>query len=128
MEMSTWIAKLLGPVILVTATPMVLSPKTIHTLATDFLKSLPLIYITGVLVLVGGLSIVNAHNRWNLDWTVFITIFGWAMIIGGAARVAVPTIVVRVGTAMMGGPTTIRLTGALWGLIGALLTYKGYDW
>lgn len=127
MEMSLWIAKLLGPVILVTATPMILSPKTIHTLATDFLRSGPLIYITGVLVLVGGLSIVNAHNRWSPDWTVFITVFGWAMVIGGAARVAVPAIVVRLGTAIMGRPVVTRLSGVAWGLIGGLLTYKGYD-
>jgi len=52
-----------------------------------------------VLVLVGGLSIVNTHNRWVADWPVIVTVFGWAMVVGGAARVAVPRMVTKIGGA-----------------------------
>lgn len=126
MEMSIWIAKLLGPVLLAAAVPMVITPNVIGELANDFLKSRSLIYVSGVLVFVGGLSIVNTHNRWNMDWTVFITLFGWAMVIGGASRIVAPRAVVKVGQAMTDRSIATRVSGAAWAVIGALLTIKGY--
>ncbi len=123
---SVWIAKLLGPVLLVAAIPMLAFSKDLQEVAREFLKNHALIYVTGVLVMVGGLAIVNSHNIWIADWPVIITLFGWAMIIGGAARVALPSVVNTIGGAMMDRPTMTRVSGAVWALIGAYLTYKGY--
>ncbi len=126
MATSIFIARLLGPVVLVVAIPMLASPKDVHEAAGEFLKSNALIFVTGVLVLVGGLAIVNSHNVWVMNWPVIITLFGWAMVIGGAARVAWPRVVKTVGRAMMNKPALTRGGGAVWALIGAYLTYQGY--
>jgi hypothetical protein len=126
MSMSIWIARLLGPVLLISAIPMVTSPGTVHALASDFLKSRALIFVTGVLALTGGLAIVNAHNRWVADWPIIVTLFGWAMVIGGAVRVALPAVVVRIGSTMIDRPLATRAAGAVWALTGAFLTYEGY--
>ena len=42
-------------------------------MAEQFLASFPFIYITGVLALVSGLAILNAHNAWTRDWRSTIT-------------------------------------------------------
>ncbi len=126
LEMSVWIAKLLGPVLLVAAIPMLVSPKDLQEVAREFLNNRALIFITGVLAMVAGLAITNSHNIWIADWPVIITLFGWAMIIGGAARMALPTVVDTIGSAMMDRPTITRVAGAIWALIGAYLAYKGY--
>src|SRR6186997_1097124 len=34
----------------------------------------PVVYLSGVLMFVGGLAIVRAHNRWARDWTVLVTL------------------------------------------------------
>jgi hypothetical protein len=47
----------------------------------------PLILITGVLAMTAGLAIVNTHNVWMLGWPVIVTLFGWALVIGGAVRI-----------------------------------------
>jgi hypothetical protein len=39
MATSIWIAKLIGPVLLISAIPMFTSPKAVQALASDFLKS-----------------------------------------------------------------------------------------
>jgi hypothetical protein len=124
--MSVWIAKLLGPVLFVTAIPMLAFTRDLQEVAREFLKNRALIYVTGVLVMIGGLAIVNSHNIWIADWPVIITLFGWAMIIGGAARVALPTVVRTLGGAMVDRSTMIRVSGAVSALIGVYLTYKGY--
>jgi hypothetical protein len=124
--MSVWIAKLLGPVLFVAAIPMLALTRDLQEAAREFLKNRALIYVTGVLVMVGGLAIVNSHNIWVADWPVIITLFGWAMIISGATRVALPTVVRTLGGAMVDRPTMIRVSGAVWAFIGVYLTYKGY--
>jgi hypothetical protein len=123
---SNLIAKLIGPVLLVAAIAMLADVKGMQEMGREFLRDRALIYVTGVLAMLGGLSVVNNHNIWIVDWPVIITLFGWAMIIGGAVRMGLPSVVRSVGGAMMENPTMIRVSGAVWVLIGAFLTYKGY--
>lgn len=125
MEASELIARLLGPVIAVISVPMLVRPQSIQALASGFLKDRPLIFVTGVGVMVGGLAIVNSHNFWVADWPVVITVFGWAMVIGGAVRVAAPSVVETVGGAMMERPAMTRAAGGVWLVIGAVLIWQG---
>ena len=46
-----------------------------------------LIYFAGLLTLVAGLAIINAHNAWR-GWRVIITVIGWLVVIGGLIRLA----------------------------------------
>lgn len=55
-----------------------------------------------------------------------ITLFGWALVVGGAIRIMLPSIVQSIGGAMMENPTMTRIAGIVWLLIGAFLTYEGY--
>lgn len=105
---------------------MLADAKNMQETARAFLTDRPLIYVTGVLAMLGGLAIVNSHDVWIWDWPVIITLFGWAMTIGGAVRMALPSAVRSIGGAMMKYPAMIRLSGAAWTLIGAFLTYKAY--
>ena len=120
------IAKLIGPILLVAAITMLMDAKDLQDMARGFLKDRALIYVSGVLAMLGGLAIVNTHNHWIADWPVIITLFGWVMTVGGAIRMALPSAVRSIGGAMMERPAMIRVSGAVWALIGAFLTYKGY--
>lgn len=124
--MALWISSFLGPVILVLSVPMVLTPITLQETTRRFLADSPLVLISGVLAMTAGLSIVNTHNVWKLDWTLIVTLFGWALLIGGAARIVAPRAVDKVGGAMMDRPTTTRIAGVVWGVLGAFLTFKAY--
>lgn len=126
MATSILIAKLVGPVLLVAAVAMLANPKDILEIAREFLKSRALVYVTGILAMLGGLAILINHNIWVADWPVLITVLGWASLIGGAARIALPSVVESVGGAMIENPVVMRIGGAVWVLIGAFLTYKGY--
>jgi hypothetical protein len=126
MTASVPIAKLIGPILLVAAAAMLANPKDLRDIAREFLQARALIYVTGVLAMLGGLAIVNGHNLWIVDWPIIITLLGWALLIGGAVRIALPSAVRSIGGAMLEHPAVIRLAGAVWLLIGALLTYEGY--
>ena len=124
--MSVWIAKLLGPVILSASIPMVLDPAGLHEMAKRFLADRPLVFVSGVLALTAGLAIVNTHNLWVWDWRLIITIFGWALVIGGFVRITAPGAVDRIGGTMLEHQSWTRMIGILWALLGCYLTIKGY--
>jgi hypothetical protein len=124
--MSIWIAGFLGPIFLVLALRMIISPSSLLETSRKFLADSPLVLISGVLAMVAGLSIVNTHNLWVWDWRLIVTLFGWMLVIGGAIRVVAPVLVNLVGGAMMERPGLTRVAGMVWALLGVLLVFKGY--
>lgn len=46
----------------------------------------PVVYLSGVLMFVGGLAIVRAHNHWARDWSVLVTLSGWFAVGLGLVR------------------------------------------
>ena len=124
--MAIWISKFLGPLILVISIPMVATPSSLQETTRRFLADTPLVLISGFLAMTAGLSIVNTHNVWVLDWTLIVTLFGWALVLGGATRIIAPSVVEQVGNATMGRPMMMRIVGTFWALLGAFLTFKGY--
>ncbi len=126
MATSIFIAKLLGPFFLVTGAGILVNAKGYRAMAEDFLASPAMIYLAGVLALVGGLAIVIVHNRWALEWPLLITIFGWAGLIGGIFRMTFPELVTRIGGAFMKRQALLKV-GALVILVGGTyLSYHGY--
>ena len=124
--LTIWISKFLGPVILVLAIPMLVTPARLQETTRRFLADSPLILVSGVLAMTAGLAIVNTHNVWTLDWTLMVTLFSWALVIGGVSRIVAPRVVSTVGGAMMDRPMVTRLVGVFWALVGAFLMFKGY--
>ena len=126
MALTIWISKFLGPVILVLGMPMIFSPESLQETTKRFLADSPLVLVSSVLAMTAGLSIVNTHNVWVLDWPLIVTLFGWALVLGGASRILAPRVVEHVGGTMMNRPTMTRIVGAFWALLGAFLTVKAY--
>ena len=83
MGRSEYIARLIGPVMLIIGIGMIGGMLTegdaYSSLLKEFIGSRALIFMTGVLALVAGLAIVNAHNLWVRDWRVVVTILGWLL-------------------------------------------------
>jgi uncharacterized membrane protein HdeD (DUF308 family) len=46
----------------------------------------PVVYLSGVLMFVGGLAVVRAHNIWARNWTILVTLTGWFFLVLGLIR------------------------------------------
>jgi len=46
----------------------------------------PVVYLSGTLLFIAGLSIVRVHNFWKLSWPLLITLVGWFAILLGLLR------------------------------------------
>ncbi len=126
MRISVTLARLMGPLFLVMGAGMLLNGDIYRAMAEEFVHSHALIYFSGVLALLAGLAIVNAHNVWALEWRVVITLFGWLALLGGVVRIVAPQFVAAIGTAMLSS-AALPLTASIIVLaLGGLLSFKGY--
>jgi len=126
METSIFLAKLIGPMMLIAGLFVALNPARIKRIGREFLDSEALIFLSGVLTLPVGLAIVVTHNVWQADWRVVITIFGWIAIVAGIARLAFPDAIKKVGEVMLDKTSMTALPGALMVILGGYLSYHGY--
>jgi len=127
MSTSKIIARLIGPLFLVMGLGMVAEPNTVRALSAEFLSNLSLIYLAGMITLVAGLAIVNAHNLWVGDWRVIITIIGWLSVIGGIVRLLFTSQVQGLGADMVASPSAMIIGGIVTLVIGAVLSWCAYQ-
>ena len=126
MSTSVFLARLIGPVMLVIGLAVFANQRAFRDLAEEFLASRALIFLSGLLIMPVGLAIVLTHNIWAADGRVMITLFGWASAVGGAVRLFAPAYVMQAGRAMLKRPHFIPIAAAIWVVAGALFCLFGF--
>lgn len=81
------------------------------------------VYLSGTLLFVAGLSIVRVHNFWTGSWPVTITLMGWFAIFGGLFRMFATELY------QQGAQNTTALLALeiILLAIGIFLTFKAYS-
>jgi hypothetical protein len=131
MDTSRYIARLMGPVMLVIgigmAAGMFVEGESYSSLMKEFIGPRALILITGVLALLAGLIIVNAHNLWVPDWRVLITALGWLAILRGVMNLVLPALVQTMGDRLVASHAGVIAGAAFMIVLGAILSIMGYE-
>lgn len=85
-----------------------------------------LIYLAGILGLLGGLALLITHNLWVLDWRLLITILGWVTVVRAIATIFMPQQIVAIGAWLIEHRSTFVVAAFVDLIIGAVLNYFGY--
>src|ERR1700732_494139 len=104
MSTSVFLARLIGPVLLVIGLAVFANQRAFRELAEEFLASRALIFLSGLLIMPVGLAIVLTPNIWAVEGRVMITLFGWLIAVGGAVRLVAPAYVMKAGHTMLKRP------------------------
>jgi hypothetical protein len=126
MDRSFFLARLMGPTFVVIALGMLINLGMYENMIAEALHPGVFFYLSGLLSLLAGLTIVNLHNRWQVEWHVIITVLGWLMTIGGIMRIVLPQFAVAVGATIYDGRTSIIVAALAVGALGTFLSVKGY--
>lgn len=126
MQTSIYIAKLMGPIIGIAGIGFLVNRQAFSEMVSEFLNSSGVIVMSGMMALLLGLVMVNAHNVWVADWPVIITIFGWLALIGGIMRITMTDTVRSIARTMLSYPNAITIEAIILIGLGAWLTYIGY--
>ncbi|WP_460677867.1 hypothetical protein [Mucilaginibacter koreensis] len=105
------IAAVLGPALIIVTSSEIVNLKI-------WLDVHPtLVYLNGLLFVIGGLIIVTNHNRWEMNRGVLITISGWMLLLAGTFRMFFPT------SAQLGPGLMTYIIISLLGLLGIAISF-----
>jgi hypothetical protein len=126
MQASVFIAKLLGPILLVAGIAMLINRKELDAIAHELLRSPLLLLLLGIIDFAIGLAIVLTHNVWVADWRLIITLLGWALMVRGAVRMLIPRQAKALGTKLLKNTTVICASLGATIALGVVLSSFGY--
>ncbi len=96
----------------------------------DILKELAgnslLPYFSGFIALITGALVVHAHNIWQTDWRVLVTIIGWAALVKGILLLAWPGLLLRFMKLLLLLSPVLRMIPWLCALIGLFFIWFGF--
>jgi hypothetical protein len=126
MQTSIFLAKLLGPVLLVAGIAMLVNRKNLDAIAQELLRSPLLLLLLGIIDFAIGLAIVLTHNVWVADWRLIITLLGWLLMVRGAVRMLIPEQVKALGTKLLKNSTLVCASLGVAIALGVVLSSFGY--
>ena len=126
MQTSIFLARLIGPILVLAAAGLLLNRKIMDAVVREVLGSAVLLSFLGLLDFVAGLAIVLTHNVWVADWRVIITILGWLLVIRGAVRVLIPDRLKGLATKVLTNKTAVCVSLGVTLALGLVLSFFGY--
>lgn len=91
MELSMFLAKLLGLYMLIIAAELLLRRRELQAAFKDFGSSKGLIVFSGTISLLMGLAITIGHPVYEMTFEGLITFLGYLLILRGVWRITFPT-------------------------------------
>lgn len=126
MARSVYLARLIGPPLVIIALGMLIDQGGFMELSRNFMADPALIYVASAAGLFVGLAIVLAHNVWAADWRVLITLLGWVSMLDSASWMLARRQIVEMWRPFLDSAIWPQAGGAITLLIGAILVYFGY--
>ncbi|MGK5594950.1 MAG: hypothetical protein ACSNEK_06295 [Parachlamydiaceae bacterium] len=126
MELSLFLAKLIGLYYLIFSFIFLFNRTQLTPLLKNLVKKPELIFFAGTISLAIGLAIVIGHPVYEWTWRGLITLFGFLAIISGLVRCISPSY--PLFQKMMENPTYYWVMTAFLFFFGIYLTMIGFDY
>ena len=101
-------------------------PEAFRALLKEFIETPALVYLAGVLGMLGGLALVLTHNVWSLDWRLLITLIGWFSVVRAVVTIFQPDRIVSLGSKAIENRGFFFAAAVIDLATGLILTYFGY--
>ena len=126
MQASIFIARIFGLCYLIIGVSFLLNRKAFKKIMEDFCKNAALLFYGGLFALVIGAVIILTHNVWVANWTVMITIIGWAGLIKGIWLITFPDSVAKFMQAYQKNENLLVVHAIAALIFGGVLAYFGF--
>ncbi len=124
MEVSVFLAKLLGLYFLILSIICLFRKRQVQAAAKDMTASKGTLAVSAEISLIFGLVIVIDHSIWEYSWQGLITLIGYLMIVKAIMRFAFPNTVKKLVSKLMGSGYWVALIIMI--AIGVYLSYCGF--
>ena len=126
MELTNFLAQLLGLTLAIFAGIAVLQPSMVRAIVREFGVSPMVTLLYGTASIMGGLAIVLSHNVWVADWPVLVTVLGWSALLKGIITFASPALLHNMGESVYSSPGRTQIILVVAGIVGMYLASTGF--
>ncbi len=126
MELSLYLAQLLGVVLVVIGLSLLIKINFYQKMYQKIVKDEVMLVFFGILALVVGTAVVLVHNIWESSWVVIITIFGWVGVIKGVMLLLLPGETGQMTSKWFKGKGLLIAAGLFYLILGLVLGYFGW--
>jgi hypothetical protein len=126
MELSIFLAKVLGLYFLIVGIGILLNGQRIKGIITEIDSNPALLLFSGIVPLIVGTLVVVSHTVWEADWRVIVTLIGWLAFIKGIVRVVFPKLAMRFDGKIAKKPFLLKIFAIIILLLAAFLCFAGY--
>jgi hypothetical protein len=119
-------ARVIGPFLVIVPGIIIVRAPDMGPIATAFFANEALVWITGGLLVFGGLLIIAHHQSWSSLAAILISLFGWFLALRGVVLLVAPQLYESATDATVNMLTAVRIGFGLLVLIGLFLTYVGW--
>lgn len=123
---TTFLATVLGCYLTIFSLFLLFRYEFAKSVMGDILAHRGMFFLMAIITVILGLLMVVSHNIWVKDWTVAVTIFAWATLIGGVVRLFCPEMVMKSGTSFINHPVRLKIIGGLLLILGLFLLFHVY--
>jgi hypothetical protein len=127
MTTSLFLARLLGPLLLLAGIGIAFNRDFYRAVAGDFLANRGLVYFGGAALLLGGTALILTHNVWAADWRIIITLIGWLTALRGAALIIAPQWTIGLAERWVRWPQLFVVNAVIVIVLGLVLSAVGYS-
>jgi hypothetical protein len=119
-------ARVIGPFLVIVPGIVAVRAPDMGSVMTAFFANEALVWITGGLLVFGGLLIIAHHQYWSGLAAILISLFGWFLALRGLALLLVPQLYASVGAAAMNMMPAVRIGFCVLVLSGLWLSFVGW--
>jgi hypothetical protein len=120
------LARVIGPFMVIVASIITVRAPSMATELCAFFENAALVWVTGSMMLLGGLLIIAHHQYWSSLAAILISLFGWFVALRGLALLVAPQLYARGGTAALNIMPIVQISFGVLVLIGLWLTFVGW--
>jgi hypothetical protein len=128
MEMSLFLAKIIGAVMTAFAVAGLMRPNIIRDALRDFDHESFARLIAGCAGIGVGIALILTHNIWAWNYQGLITLFGWTALVKGASYLLLPKHAVNLTKSMLKSKSQMKVFLVASLLIGLYLLYSGFGY
>ena len=117
MQNAVWLSSIFGPMLVILGLWMLAYGDNVVKVMASFKSTPSAFYLSGLVNLLVGLTIISQYNVWMWNVSVFLTLLGWGQLIRGILVFFIPQLLIKHTMTNHSFMKGVGIVPLVWGLI-----------
>lgn len=119
-------ARIIGPLMLIMGAIVIARWSDIMAMMPALLQDTPLMFVTGIFILIAGLILFAAHHHWSSPAAIAVSLIALLTILRGVLLMTAPSVLAGLADYFMQAAAGAIVAGGVALVLGLWLSYEGW--